>query len=102
MPVYEQVSFNKFCPSDGIIITCYCGGDEKIEVEESISMEKDSEPDMFSFTVTRRVRCLSERLKEAWDVLRGRSYPYTDYVLIDEDAARVLADWINNKLSGRV
>jgi len=101
MAAYKKMSFNQYDNADGLIITCFCGSDEKIEVEEAIRMETEHNPDVFSFTVTRRIRRIGYRIKEAWDVLRGRPYPYTDYVLIDRDAAMILIDWMLSRMSYR-
>ena len=111
MPAYKQASHadrHKYGPDDGLILTCYCGADEQVGIEESISMEREEQgmdyPDLFSFTVTRYIWYGWDRIKEAWKILRGDPWPgraATDEVLIDEDAARVLRDWLTEKLDKR-
>ncbi len=119
MPAFRQVSKERFGEDkDDLLIHCFCGAEEYVRFtvldEEDVSSEYidlgvvhkgDSDYPMLLWITFSKIPVSwwfwRDRLKNLWDSFMGRKYSLSDTVLIDEEGAKVLRDWIDEMLEDR-
>ena len=117
MTAFRQVSKDRFgTEKDELLITCFCGAEEYVRFavldkrdvkEEYIELGVDHRgdehyPTLLWVSFSRFPATWKSwrwRLRDMWSNLREQRYSLSDTVLIDEEAARALRDWIDEMLA---
>ena len=120
MTAFRQVSRNQFdSEKDELLIQCYCGAEEYVQfavldkdeieseyIDAGVDFEGDANyPKLLWITFSKipaSWHFWRRRLKNLWESFMGRRYSLTDTVLIDENAAIVLRDWLDEMIKERV
>lgn len=58
----------------------------------------DEEPKTFYLTITVYPKGFLEKIKGIWKILRGASYGITDEIVVNNEEANKLKDWLNERL----
>ena len=116
MTAFRQVSRNHFDDEkDELLVQCFCGAEEYVQfavadkegvkyeyIEVGIDHKGDENyPTLLYITfskVPNSWKFWRDRFRNLWESFMGRKYSITDTVLIDENAAIVLRDWIDEML----
>ncbi len=116
MTAFRQVSRNQFDnEKDDLIIQCFCRAEEYVQFtvldkedveDEYIELGVDHRgdenyPTLLYITLSKipnSWKFWRDRFRNLWESFMGRKYSISDTVLIDENAARVLRDWIDEML----